>query len=132
MYVDLKRLSVLDNKFKQYEASSNEWPKAFNGGTEFGAFVSYLKDELQIDTAVETGTCLGTTTQYFAKNFPEVHTIDIDTRYYDQALIDFKETPHVHCYLGDSGDVLREILPSVKEKMVFSTWMLIRKAFLGR
>lgn len=91
---------------------------AFNGAPEMGAFFAFLKTEYQINTAIETGTYKGLTTQFFALCFKEVHTIESVDWIYAEAKENLKEHPHVYCHLGSSEAVLKEILPSLIGKPV--------------
>lgn len=91
---------------------------AFNGAPELGAYFAFLKNTYNLDVVIETGTFQGDTTQFFARCFEEVHTIEIAEDAYKQAKAIFKDQPHVSCHFGSSEQVLREILPSLKDKTV--------------
>lgn len=91
---------------------------AFNIAPELGGFFCFLKQKYSINTVVETGTYKGSTTLFFANNFDDVHTIDILKPFYEAAKSNFSEFPNVTCYLGSSDEVLKKILPSLKNKPI--------------
>lgn len=68
---------------------------------------------------VETGTYLGDTVGYALDCFEEVHSIEISEQLHERAQKIFADRPNLHLYLGDSGDVLPTILPSLKRPAVF-------------
>ncbi|HSX13993.1 MAG TPA: hypothetical protein VLE96_06210 [Chlamydiales bacterium] len=92
---------------------------AFNSAPEFGPFFENLKNMHHIDTAFETGTYLGKTTGYLSKIFNHVYTVEISELPYDHSRKFLSQFSNVHCYLGSSNIVLREILPSLKDKPIF-------------
>lgn len=57
-----------------------QW-EAFNGDTFIQAEFLKLKEKFAITTAVELGTCLGSTALWLAKNFDNVVTIEINEQY---------------------------------------------------
>jgi predicted O-methyltransferase YrrM len=66
------------------------------------------------NTVVETGTYRAQSTVWFAKLFPEVHTIESDKNYYEQAKEIFKNTKHVYIHPGASEVILKDLLPVLK------------------
>lgn len=87
-----------------------------------GVFV-YDKIKPHLDsgyqTVVETGTCLGYSTQTLANHFRSVHTIEINQKLHKLAVAKFKQSPGVTCHLGDSKKVLKELIPELAGKVVF-------------
>ncbi len=61
--------------------------------------------------AVETGTYKGNTTVGLAKLFPKVITIEADPELYEQTKPRFVHYPNVAPLLGNSAELLREIMP---------------------
>ena len=59
---------------------------------------------------VETGTFQGATTRWAAEVFPTVHTIELSPQLYNQYHYELEKLPGVHTYLGDSAEVLPEIV----------------------
>ncbi|MBF8263321.1 MAG: hypothetical protein HW387_986 [Parachlamydiales bacterium] len=89
---------------------------AFNNSPEVGLFFRYISLYYQIDTAIETGTFEGSTTRFFAMNFNEVHTIELSEHRFKQGKELLKDLTNVHHYFGNSQDVLKHILPTLKQK----------------
>ncbi|MDR2600865.1 MAG: class I SAM-dependent methyltransferase [Spirochaetaceae bacterium] len=78
-----------------------------------------LAKKAQADTFIETGTYMGGTSKWASAQFKKVHTIELSESLYNQTkgelLLKGNITPH----LGDSRDVLPEILQNVKDNAVF-------------
>ena len=68
---------------------------------------------------IETGTFLGGMIFAQRKNFNEIHTIELMEKYYKDAVENFKNDAHIHCYLGDSSEVLWKIMPKIKKRALF-------------
>lgn len=72
------------------------------------------------DILVETGSGRGGGIQYAIRyKFKEIHSIEIDRYNYDYCVRMFKNNQNVHLYLGDSLDVLPQILAGIKTKTTF-------------
>lgn len=89
---------------------------AFNMAPELGPFFASIRRDYHIDTVIETGTFKGGTAVLFSLLFDRVHTIEISQEFYQQATENLTDYPNVHCHLGSSEIVLREILPTLKDK----------------
>ncbi len=91
---------------------------AFNGAPEVNALCTYLKHTYDIAAAVETGTFRGDTTIFFSYLFDEVHTIEIvpDVHYASKEKL--SKQPNIHCHLGSSDEVFKELLPTIRDKTV--------------
>lgn len=127
--IDFSKLKLLSSC--QLEDSQGSWSNhlgsvaytsgfnAFNDAPELGVVMRALIQDYGIETVVETGTFMGSTTMFFA-NVPniEVHTIDIVEKYYLQAKGVFKNISKVSCHLGSSDQVLAKILPNIQKKRV--------------
>lgn len=93
---------------------------AFNNAPDLAPFFLWIRKAYQIDTAIETGTFKGATTLFFAKNFKQVHTIEINQFLYQKNMPLLSKYPNVKAYWGDSKKILPEILSSAaNEKIVF-------------
>lgn len=68
---------------------------------------------------VETGTYRGATTAAAAECFEEVHTIELSPRWHRRAVRKFRSLPHVHCHLGDSGEVLAQLASTLDRAAFF-------------
>ncbi|HEY9855446.1 MAG TPA: hypothetical protein V6D05_06905 [Stenomitos sp.] len=78
-----------------------------------------LAQRFDADVFVETGTFMGATTAIASEVFAEVHTIELSTELFAAARQRFAALPHVQVHLGDSSQVLHELLPSVAGRVVF-------------
>jgi len=72
-----------------------------------------------VHTLVETGTFLGDMIAAQLPDFSRLITIELSERLYRDACNRFKKHSKVEVYQGDSGKVLPEILPTIKEKALF-------------
>lgn len=70
-------------------------------------------------TVIETGTCLGYSTQDLSQYFKTVHTVEIQEPLYRNAREKFAHNPNIHCHNGDSVSVLKNLASTVKERAVF-------------
>jgi len=91
---------------------------AFNSAPEMVPFFYWLKDAYAIDAVVETGTCQGCSTVFFAQCFDQVHTIEISRDSCSKASHKLQKYSNVQCHLGSSEKVLKEILPSLEGKRI--------------
>jgi hypothetical protein len=65
-------------------------------------------------TFVETGTLAGDTVEYVRGYFDQVHSIELSPTYYGRSQQRFESAPNVHLYFGDSGEILKDVLSSLK------------------
>ena len=81
----------------------------FNGDTYIEAEFIKLRDRFNISTVIETGTCLGYTTLWLAKNFDKVYTIELNKEYCELARAKFLQYPNITSIHGNSEDMLRHL-----------------------
>lgn len=81
--------------------------RPFNGDHFIESEFISLRDRFNITTAIETGTCLGYTTLWLAKNFDRVYTIELNKPYCDIARSKFLQYPNITSIHGNSEDVLK-------------------------
>lgn len=81
----------------------------FNADTYIEAEFIKLRDRFNISTVIETGTCLGYTTLWLAKNFDKVYTIELNKEYCELARAKFLQYPNITSIHGNSEDVLRHL-----------------------
>jgi predicted O-methyltransferase YrrM len=67
---------------------------------------------------VETGTYRGDSALLFASVFGQVHTIELSEKYHRLAGERLRGLSHVHCYEGDSGEVLPGLLRRLSEPLL--------------
>jgi hypothetical protein len=76
-------------------------------------------DAYQCSVLVETGTFMGDMVFAEQRRFKEIYSIELDGDLYKQAINRFKGKSHIRIMQGDSGKVLKEIVPQLKEKALF-------------
>ncbi len=81
--------------------------------------LQYYADKYSLKTFVETGTFRGSTTEIASKIFEKVITIELSEELYKAAKEKFKDASSVSCLLGDSSVVLRELIKSIPEDVLF-------------
>ncbi|MFZ4772923.1 MAG: hypothetical protein ACOYK9_02905, partial [Chlamydiia bacterium] len=91
---------------------------AFNKAPEVALLFAYLKEQYDIDVAVETGTFQANTTAFLGSLFDEVHTFELDKSSFLAAREALEEISHIHCHFANSGTDMGKILESIKDKRV--------------
>lgn len=69
-------------------------------------------DYKQYQNFIETGTYMGGTILHMEQYFSNLYTIEIKKEFYENVKKQYKGDK-IHFYLGDSGDVLNDILPNI-------------------
>jgi hypothetical protein len=82
----------------------------FNGDTFIEQEFLKLRDQFDIDTVVETGTCFGSTTQFLGKHFKRVISIEINEGYLQIARTRIGGLNNVHTFCGASEKILSNLL----------------------
>lgn len=80
----------------------------FNGDAAMKNIFLALREV--VDTVIETGTYKGVTTKWFAENFKNVITVEVAEKYYKEAVVNLRQHTNVTPILGDSVEVLRQLL----------------------
>lgn len=124
--IDFSKFKLFQDHLKFDDMNSETWKLAnsafelgyiaFNDSPEIGTFIHMLKNDYQIEAAVETGTFLGSTAVFFSLCFDEVHTIEASTTYFTQAKDRLKKQKNIQCHYGSSDKVLRNLLPTLQDK----------------
>ena len=81
-------------------------------------FLKQIADTFHVDTFVETGTYTGITTARAAALFKAVHTVELHPRLYEEAKKFLRKHENVTVHHGNSSDVLKKILPTLKGNIV--------------
>lgn len=69
---------------------------------------------------VETGTNTGCAIQVaLLYSFAEIHSIEIEEDFYNQAEVNFKSNENVFLYLGDSKDIIGKLCIQIKKPCLF-------------
>ena len=72
-----------------------------------------------IKTLVETGTYLGDTLYAMTPDFEQLYSIELSGHYYRLAQKRFKNFNNIHLLLGDSGKVLKDLVPTLTSPALF-------------
>ena len=80
--------------------------------------LSYLR-KYQIKCFVETGTCFGQMVRGVRDDVNKVYSIEIDRVLYAVARMRFRRDSKVRIFHGDSGNLLRQLVPSLEETSLF-------------
>ncbi len=80
--------------------------------------LAYLR-KYQIKSFVETGTCFGQMIQGVRDSVNKVYSIEIDRVLYTVARMRFRRDSKVCIFHGDSGNLLRQLVPSLEETSLF-------------
>lgn len=83
------------------------------------AILFSLARDRGIQVLVETGTYLGDTLACGLAAFREVHSIEVEPLIHARAVRIFGDRPGANLHLGDSGELLPEILSQLNEPAVF-------------
>lgn len=95
----------------------------FNGDTFIEKKFLELKERFKLTSAVETGTCLGSTTAFLSRNFDHVYTIEISEEFANIAkarlekLVSYSEYLCLTMYRGKSEEKLPVILKSHNDRI---------------
>ena len=78
-----------------------------------------FQQQYAIDTLVETGTYLGDTLYAMAHDFVNLYSIELSEHYYKLAQKRFRKYSNVHLLQGDSGKILKILVPKLKTPALF-------------
>ena len=90
--------------------------EVFSGDSFISKKVLELKNQFNINVAIETGSHIGKTTAWLVENFDKVYGIEADKVFYDQALVN---VPKATFILGNSEDKLEKLLDTIDERCFF-------------
>jgi len=68
---------------------------------------------------IETGTFRGETVTAIADMFSEIHTFELNERWYREAVSEFKDRRHINCHYGDSAEGMKIVLCNINDPVVF-------------
>ncbi|MBK5720825.1 hypothetical protein JGH11_08060 [Dysgonomonas sp. Marseille-P4677] len=72
-----------------------------------------------IKNLIETGTYLGDMIWAQRKNFQKIYSIELNMQLADKAQKRFKKYKYIHILQGDSGIVLYQLVPEMKDRTIF-------------
>jgi len=78
-----------------------------------------FQKKFNIKTLVETGTYLGDTLYALSDDFEQLYSIELSEHYYQLAKKRFKKYRQIHLIRGDSGEVLKELVPKLDSTAMF-------------
>lgn len=88
----------------------------FNGDTYVCEEFLHIRDKYGITTAVETGSCLYSTTKWLGENFEKVHTVEINPEFARHGVNKVSGMANVNVQIGDSVTFLRETVSKIKDE----------------
>ena len=93
----------------------------FNGDSFMEEEFLKLRDKYNLNVAVETGSCLYSTTKWLGENFSLVHTIELSEEYSKHGIHKVAAMQNVHTHLGDSVHHLQRLseLLSKEDRALF-------------
>jgi hypothetical protein len=91
--------------------------KPFNGDTFICDEFLNLKDKFSITTAIETGSCVYSTTKWLGINFKKVFTVEVNQDFAVWGKNKIEDMPHVEAFIQDSVEFLKALPP--KENAIF-------------
>lgn len=91
--------------------------------------VLLIKGDMNVSTFIETGTYQGGTTIWAANHFEKVITIEQAQVFFEQVSEKYKHIANVNFLYGDSKDVLKRVLPQIREPAIF--WLDAHWCSLG-
>lgn len=68
---------------------------------------------------IETGTYLGDMVEAQRKNFSRIYSVELSHELWKKAVIRFSSFPHISILQGDSGKVLKDIMPKLNKPALF-------------
>ena len=68
---------------------------------------------------IETGTFLGGMIEALHDQFVVAHTIELDSWLYERSKKRLAKYPNIVCHFGDSGEILKELLPYIQSPVVY-------------
>lgn len=78
-----------------------------------------FQQKYQLKTLVETGTYMGDTLYAVAHDFDKLYSIELSEHFHQKAKKRFKKYRHIHLIQGDSGKMLSQLVPQLKEAALF-------------
>lgn len=76
-------------------------------------------NERNLKYFVETGTFNGDTVEAMRPSMALIHSIELSKELFDKARKRFEKFPSIKLWQGDSGKVLKKILPTIKKPTLF-------------
>lgn len=81
--------------------------------------LTQFAEQYNLRVLVETGTNLGHMIRAQKDRFREIYSIELDEWLAARARRKFGDRPNIHLYQGDSGELLPQIIPAIREPCLF-------------
>jgi hypothetical protein len=91
----------------------------FNGDFFLEKEFLRLRDKYNIKKAVETGSCLFSSTKWFSDNFNEVITYEMNSSFYEEGIKKIQNKNNVKALVCNSVDGLKQLEYTPKENIIF-------------
>lgn len=121
-----KKEKILFQQFKEHKVNYDQFVEYISSGTDLPALhiikqnnIRKYKEEYQFNLLIETGTYLGDMVEAQRNHFREVYSIELGEDLYKNAVKRFEPYSNVKIIHGDSGAVLRSLVPKIKEPVLF-------------
>lgn len=91
-----------------------------------------LKQALNTNVFIETGTYKGNTALWAGRNFLKVYTIEFDSQRYEKTrakIVNMIDTSNINLLQGNSKDVLSDVLSKINEPVIF--WLDAHGLYAG-
>lgn len=88
--------------------------QGFEGDRYMKAKFSEIINRRKIELVIETGTYLGGTTNQLRQMVKQVVTIEVNPDYHNRAKENIKDHGNVQMFLGDSAQILHDVLADTK------------------
>jgi FkbM family methyltransferase len=88
----------------------------WHNDSKLEAIIRHVIETVKPDRWVETGSHMGWTSMWIAKNYPDlpIYTVELDPEYHIKSRENLAPFPHVTCYQGDSPTFLKNMLPMLQ------------------
>ena len=80
--------------------------------------LNLLQKVLPIDVFVETGTFHGEAIEIAQTYFKDIYSIELSEDFYKKAILKYRSNENIHIYHGDSGEVLKQLVPSLIDRSI--------------
>jgi hypothetical protein len=81
--------------------------------------IEYYRAISGYDILVETGTFMGTMVEAQRRNFRRIYSIELAEKFWEAAVKRFKPYKHITILQGDSGKVLKKVVPELSGPAIF-------------
>ena len=105
----------LYKKYFHYRSSFKNWVRH----KQKRETVNFYRQKFNPTIFIETGTYKGAMIKAMKNKFQAIFSIELGDDLYQQALQNFNKYKHISILHGDSGKVLKELLPSIKSPSLF-------------